>query len=530
MKNFKKVFGLTCLVLSAFTFTTKMDAATNCDVNSLDNLKTEIAKETDPSAKCDTITIKSAFSITSGETITLNGEQLIIDNVKLTIDDGASLVIGGYFPGEQPTYPQKRNVAFISANSKIEVKGSLTLNGDTRVSELAGLEGANGKLTISGANANVKIDGYTRAGIGNFEELTVENGATLTLTNNGNGSHSAKVTLDNGHVVANNNSDAGFGGQSITATNGSTIEANNNGLLGVLFQGESSVESGSTVTATGNGTSTKYAQERRHDIAVGGSLEIKGGNTKVTAGDIASFCDYKNTCYADTTIVSVSENGTLTVDETPSEGGDAITVKNTSGTYENGDTTSLATTINSTVYIEDGEELVLENGTTIGENARFIGYNGAKLVNHTTGDIKLEIISDTKESYVTVKSGDEYVVKTINVKLNGITYVLIAGKTLAGLNIDLTQYTGVDGFIRFKTVGTTVRTINEDTVLNSDIEIVSEVKETEVKPPVESEDVFETEPLPENPNTNDNMIYYLVIGMVSVLSLFVGRLVYVKND
>ncbi len=478
MKNLKRIASLLVVISSSFVFATNAQAATEvCTVSDEDTLATCLTTE-------GTTTLKVTNDVEITKDTTIDGLLITIDaGKKLTVKEDITLDYTGVETADVT------NITLSGTGSELVVNG--TLNAKGVASNIAIQASATtGKITI-GQKGKLSISNFKRGGIAALSEIVVN--GNLTMTGNGYGSNTAKITVNGtGKVVANQNK-VGFTSELITE-DGAVVEANNNEVIGINLKGGTDIKSGSSVTATGNGDGSDT--QREGDITIqatsDNAAKIEEGSN-VKAGTIRSYYDKwpesgNEVGYVDAVL---QVEGNLDVESVNAE---SLSVKNTEGN---------AAPVNANVEINSPEFDITDNTLVPAEGYKYIlTYNGAKITNSTDKDISI-YPRDSKTPFVVkanTTEAEEYYL--VNVYVDGDLYILGMGQTLNDL-IGLEKYKVKEGyeFVKFVLVSDETREVKEDEFILAEVGIMPLFAQVS------------------SPQTGDNAIAYLVIGVAGLFSI-----------
>ncbi len=504
MKNLTKLFSLVIVSITTFGFLGTLKAAqVNCNaVTSEADLQAAYASST-----CTSVTITGNFTI--NDTVTLNGNKqlFIAPSVVVTVGVNGNLTISGY------TTAGTVNVNF-GANSGLIIDGKVSLIGTTGTVGIGSTGANDGSHITINQTGLLTIKGHKQAGIAMFDQITINGVANslsrgkLELAENGNGTHTAKITLNSGLIEAYDNTASGVSGV-ITATGNSRIEAYNNGLNGVNLY-ENSVIGGNTgLNAYDNGTDESFGK-RRTDLAINtnsGSVTIED-NAYVYAEKIGAYWK-DNSIQKNGNVTVNGEKATLTYDEVAGGEDDNFDFTVTEGLVQNGNEYTVNGTFTGFIWVPEGFTLNIEAGADVSE-ATIEVEGGSTIVNKSSADVTVEV-ADTYDPFV-VKAGKTEVIKTVKLTVvwkdsDGESYEdkwnLLVGSKIENLD-NLYMYTNDNftgkTFLYF--VDESGNKVDITASLNNDLKIYPVYKEDQVLP-----------------NTGDNIVTYVVMSLVSIISL-----------
>ncbi len=513
MKKLNKLFGFAVLSASALTLMTNVNAADDyytdmspaggvCTVNDTHgNSEKNYDKQLESCIHEPNVTTIE-FNQTSA-TITLKNDH-DIDGFKVKVAANTELVIDGNVNFTGVTSKAARNIELDAATSKLTINGSLNMTG--KADNLAIFVNGSYASTITVAkDASLTIDGFTQGAIGGNANVVV-NGA-VELVNNGYGTNGAGITVSKtGSIKANNNT-LGLLSQ-IKTDDGAFVEANDNAIIGMVLQDGSEIKEGADVHAYGNGDG-ETATEREADIAIWGSVDVEEG-ASLNAGTVAAYVDQGSHSAESATITGA---GDINASLNPNVG------------------------LNNTISV-NGDVFITASGniSTLPEPSE-----GYKYVVTSTGKISLN--NDTKHAVtvypkdsnegITIARNETESVETVVVSVNGVKYIIGKGQSLSNLtslsaikNGKVGNFIGEDGTV-----------VAEDAAIDKDVTLVfsatgdAPVVDDPTNPenPGRDPEAGEKPGDEENPQTGDNVVGSIAMGIAGLVGIVGSALVFDKK-
>ena len=224
--------------------------------------------------------------ITENTTIVTDGQTLTITS--LTINPGVTLTIKGgkVVLANTALVTVKENAKLIITETKA-TDNALTLSGNTSTAKIS-VE-PKGEFSVSDNLGRGIVVSRSSAST-NPTALTIElDRATMNLNNNGYNASNGNMYIDadSSKIYVNNNGLGGLNAK-LNLTRESSIEAKGNGLSGVTIWEDSNIEEGSSITATGNLTGKGADENLKKTLDERADITFKGSRNTTIGGKIVT--------------------------------------------------------------------------------------------------------------------------------------------------------------------------------------------------------------------------------------------------
>ena len=279
-----------------------------------------MTKDTVCETKDGVMTCKFTEDATFAESGLAKDQKVLIDAGGYKVEINSSFKLER---GSNLTIKNGQLVLKDSANVTIEKGATLKVtgvNGDPDGDKDTGavnVTATNAKITINGGTLEISDNESKGIFVGKSVnlEMTLTSGASLKLNNNkfnamnGVGS-TGYVKASDSTIEAKNNKEGGLNAKfELTST---TITATGNGYSGVTFGGNSSIDDDSKVVATGNLVKGDAKSKDKADVEINTSLTVEGIIEADTIAPLKLTYGNGNVQSAEITL----DDGTITVKET----------------------------------------------------------------------------------------------------------------------------------------------------------------------------------------------------------------------